>query len=105
MGVDGVAVDGALFEPVVECGHRRLRPFCCLVCFTLLRCVSNRSSAMGMLWSYQRFHRPCLSPATSMIAARCGSKANSARSSVRPALPGRGVFLLLCRVWVIVLRM
>jgi hypothetical protein len=41
------------------------------------------------------FHCPALLPATSRIAFRSGSNANSTRSSERPLDPGRSSFMFL----------
>jgi hypothetical protein len=46
----------------------------------------------GIIRAYHLFQLPALSPATSRIAERHGSKTNRMRTSLRPRDPGRSSF-------------
>jgi hypothetical protein len=82
--LDALPVHGVLGDEVFHgLGHLGRSPL------SLRRWSSNRSSANGMFFLYQRAQFPALSPAIRMIAERSGSKANRRRSSERPEEPGR----------------
>jgi len=64
-------------------------------CASVLKCRSNRSSAIGTNSSYH-FGLSVLSPPIKSRAARRGSNANKTRSCPSPTFP-RNSFMLACR--------
>src|SRR5439155_8532657 len=82
-----------LLAQILVClGHIR-HSFLSLVLLMSARCSSYRSSALGTIWSYQRFQEPRLSPPIRRMATLFGSNANK----ILIVEVGRSSFMCWCR--------